>query len=324
MDFIQLLILSGGAMATIVILFLAMSGPSTGTAQKRRIASIRERHSGKTNLVEQQMRRIAANREQGKMDGMAQRLIPNPALLRARLARTGKNWTLARYMQVAGGIAAVIGTLLLIKGAPALLAILVGVAVGMGLPHMATNFLIKRRIAQFTARFPDAIELMVRGLRSGLPITETLGVIGSELPGPVGIEFRGIGDRIKIGKTMEAALQETAEKLGTPEFQFFTITLQIQRETGGNLAETLSNLAEVLRKRSQMKLKVAAMSSESKASAYIIGALPFIVFSMIYYINAKYMSGFFSEPRLMIAGMGGLTWMGIGVFIMSRMINFEI
>jgi len=189
---------------------------------------------------------------------------------------------------------------------------------------MATNFMIKRRIAQFTARFPDAIELMVRGLRSGLPITETLGVIGSELPGPVGIEFRGIGDRIKIGKTMEAALQETAEKLGTPEFQFFTITLQIQRETGGNLAETLSNLAEVLRKRSQMKLKVAAMSSESKASAYIIGALPFIVFSMIYYINAKYMSGFFSEPRLMIAGMGGLTWMGIGVFIMSRMINFEI
>jgi tight adherence protein B len=325
MDFIQLMILSGGAMATIVILFLAMSGPSTGSAQKRRIATIRERHgSAKANLVEAQMRRIAANRDQSKMDGVAQRFIPNPALLRARLARTGKDWTLARYMQVSGGIASTIAILLLIKGAPAILAILLGLAVGLGLPHMATNFMIKRRIAQFTARFPDAIELMVRGLRSGLPITETLGVIGSELPGPVGIEFRGIGDRIKIGKTMEAALQETAEKLGTPEFQFFTITLQIQRETGGNLAETLSNLAEVLRKRSQMKLKVAAMSSESKASAYIIGALPFIVFSMIYYINAKYMSGFFSEPRLMIAGMGGLTWMGIGVFIMSRMINFEI
>jgi len=129
---------------------------------------------------------------------------------------------------------------------------------------------------------------------------------------------------MKIGRTMEAALQETADRLGTPEFQFFVITLAIQRETGGNLAETLSNLADVLRKRAQMKLKIRAMSSESKASAMIIGSLPFIVFGLIYMVNPIYLGGFFTDQRLIVAGLGGMLWMSIGVFIMSKMISFEI
>jgi len=184
--------------------------------------------------------------------------------------------------------------------------------------------MIKRRVNKFNSNFPDAIELMVRGLRSGLPITETLGIVSSEIPGPVGLEFRAVSDKMKIGRTMEAALQETADRLGTPEFQFFVITLAIQRETGGNLAETLSNLADVLRKRAQMKLKIRAMSSESKASAYIVGALPFIVFGLVYMMNPDYMGGFFVDQRLIVAGLGALCWMGIGVFIMAKMVNFEI
>jgi tight adherence protein B len=184
--------------------------------------------------------------------------------------------------------------------------------------------MITRRIAKFNNNFPDAIELMVRGLRSGLPITETLGIVAAEIHGPVGIEFRMVADKMKIGRTMEAALQETADRLGTAEFQFFVITLAIQRETGGNLAETLSNLADVLRKRAQMKLKIRAMSSESKASAYIVGSLPFIVFGLVYMMNPHYMAGFFSDQRLMVAGIGGMVWMGIGVFIMAKMVNFEI
>jgi tight adherence protein B len=166
--------------------------------------------------------------------------------------------------------------------------------------------------------------LLVRGLRSGLPVSETIGVVGNEVEGPVGEEFRMVADKMKIGMSMDAALQDTADRLGTPEFQFFVITIAIQRETGGNLAETLANLATVLRQRGQMKLKIKAMSSESKASAYIVGSLPFIVFGMIWMINAGYMQGFFSEPRLIIAGIGGLLWMGIGVFIMAKMVSFEI
>jgi tight adherence protein B len=129
---------------------------------------------------------------------------------------------------------------------------------------------------------------------------------------------------MRIGRTMEAALQETADRLGTPEFQFFVITLAIQRETGGNLAETLANLSDVLRKRSAMKLKIRAMSSESKASAMILGSLPFIVFIMVYLVNPEYMAGFFIEPRLIVAGLGGMVWMSIGVFVMAKMVNFEI
>ena len=129
---------------------------------------------------------------------------------------------------------------------------------------------------------------------------------------------------MKIGRTMEESLQVTADKLGTAEFQFFVITLAIQRETGGNLAETLSNLADVLRKRAQMKLKIRAMSSESKASAYIIGSLPFIVFTMIWWINPSYAGDFFVDERLIVTGLGGLVWMSIGGFIMSKMISFEI
>src|SRR4029079_1418419 len=136
--------------------------------------------------------------------------------------------------------------------------------------------MIKRRVDKFNVNFPDAIELMVRGLRSGPPITEQLGNVSTASPGPGGVERTMVSDKMKIGRTMEAALQDTADRLGTPEFQFFVITLAIQRETGGNLAETLSNLADVLRKRAQMKLKIRAMSSESKASAYIVGSLPFV------------------------------------------------
>ena len=215
-------------------------------------------------------------------------------------------------------------SLLMLRGAPVLLSLLLGLFVGIGGPHFVIGRMIKRRINKFNASFPDAIELMVRGLRSGLPITETLGIVASEVPGPVGIEFRIVSDKMKIGRTMEAALQDTADRLGTAEFQFFVITLAIQRETGGNLAETLSNLADVLRKRAQMKLKIRAMSSESKASAYIVGALPFIVFGLVWFINPKYMRGFFIDQRLIVAGIGGMVWMGIGAFIMAKMVNFEI
>ncbi len=318
------LLLAFSAALSLGLLALVFSGPSTAKAKSRRMDSLKARHSGVGEGAAQVHMRRALTQRDTKLDTYATRLLPKPELLRQRLARTGRSWTLGQYSLACAGVAAVVLTLLLIKGAPFLMALLVAAAAGLGLPHKVISFLINRRINQFTSRFPDAIELLVRGLRSGLPITETLGVVGNEVPGPVGVEFRLIGDRIKIGRTMDAALQETADRLGTPEFQFFTITLAIQRETGGNLAETLANLADVLRKRSQMKLKIKAMSSESKASAYIVGALPFLVFLAVYALNPEYVMGFFTQTRLMIAGACGLTWMGIGAFIMAKMVNFEI
>jgi tight adherence protein B len=317
-----LLALMGSLMVGLIA--LAFSGPSQGKAKARRMDSLKARHSGGgEGAVQAQMRRALTQRDT-KLDSFATRFMPKPEMLRHRLVMTGKNWTLGKYGAVCAGIAAIIFVLLALKGLPILLALFVGLAAGLGLPHKFIGMMIKRRIAKFTAKFPDAIELLVRGLRSGLPITETMTVVGAEVPGPVGVEFRLIGDRVKIGRTLDAALQETADRLNTPEFQFFVITLAIQRETGGNLAETLANLADVLRKRAQMKLKIKAMSSESKASAYIVGSLPFFVFFIVWFMNPSYMMGFFHETRLEIAGCVGLCWMGVGVFIMAKMVSFEI
>jgi tight adherence protein B len=311
--------------AMLLLVYFALAAPASEKAQTRRLDALRVRHGGGgvATAVEAQMRRVMAARET-KLDTWFMQFVPKPDLLRKRIAMTGKNWTLTHYAIAAITIAVVIMGGAWFKGVPLILALLVGLFVGIGLPHMMIGMLINRRVGAFTSKFPDAIELLVRGLRSGLPISETISVVASEVPGPVGFEFRSIADKMKIGKTMDQALQETADRLGTPEFQFFCITLAIQRETGGNLAETLSNLADVLRKRSQMKLKIRAMSSESKASAYIIGVLPFIVFGLIMMINPPYMMGFFTDERLMVAGGVGLLWMSIGAFIMKQMINFEI
>ncbi len=315
-----------GAAGALFLGIKALSGPSASKAVKRRIELLKERHGEGGVLAasaQAQIRKLMAAR-QSRAEGIAWTLIPKPALLRKRLEMTGKQISLVKYGLISVALGLVPMALLMIKGAPFLLAFFIGCFAAFGIPHFFIGKLIKRRVAKFTANFPDAIELMVRGLRSGLPITETLGIVATELPGPVGIEFRMVSDKMKIGRTMESALQDTADRLGTPEFQFFVITLAIQRETGGNLAETLSNLADVLRKRAQMKLKIRAMSSESKASAYIVGALPFIVFVLVYMSNPAYLSGFFTDQRLMVAGLGGMLWMSIGVFIMAKMVSFEI
>ena len=313
-----------GGLGALALAFFAMRGPSASKAVKRRIELVKERHGDAiAGNAQAQIRRLFADRA-SRIEGFASTLVPKPALLRKRLEMTGREITLGKYAMICAAIALFVAAALMLRGAPLLLSVLVGLFFGVGGPHFIVGKLIQRRVKKFNSNFPDAIELMVRGLRSGLPITETLGIVAGEITGPVGIEFRMVADKMKIGRTMEAALQETADRLGTPEFQFFVITLAIQRETGGNLAETLSNLADVLRKRAQMKLKIRAMSSESKASAMIVGSLPFIVFTLVWMINPGYMDDFFTDQRLMVAGLGGLVWMSIGVFIMAKMVNFEI
>jgi len=322
---IYVIILAIGILGVLLLGGQALSGPNPRRSLKRRMELIKERHADGILAAnaQAQIRKLMAARA-SRVEGWASTLIPRPALMRKRLEQTGKPITLGKYAMSSIGLAVFVAALGMLKGAPIMLAFFVGLFAGVGVPHFVIGFLIKRRINKFNSNFPDAIELMVRGLRSGLPITETLGIVASEIGGPVGLEFRAVADKMKIGRTMEASLQETADRLGTAEFQFFVITLAIQRETGGNLAETLSNLADVLRKRGQMKLKIRAMSSESKASAYIVGSLPFVVFTLVWMVNPGYMHGFFEDQRLMVAGLGGLCWMGIGVFIMAKMVNFEI
>ena len=326
---LNLILIAIAFSVVLVALVLFLSGPNVEKAFKRRLGGIRERlsPSNEAALAAQMRRTIAARLPSQEMSFT--KLIPNPEKMALRLKQTGKKWTMTNYMAVNMGIAVMIAAMAMFYGAPFLLALLAGLMIGLGLPHIVVSKMIKKRILKFNARFPDAIDLLVRGLRSGLPIAETLIAVSTEIPGPVGVEFKQVIERVRIGKSMEAALQDSADVINTPEFQFFCITLAIQRETGGNLAETLANLSEVLRKRAQMKLKIKAMSSEAKASAWIVGALPFLVFILVYVMNPDYLAAFFpgnpnSDVRVMVTGLGGLTWMGIGVFIMSRMIDFEI
>lgn len=323
MDTVQILLATFGLAALLGMAAIVLGGPSPEKESARRLQGLRYRHSDSANTkVEAQMRRALAQRRPTGMttDGTPSRLDA----LAQQLHRTGKAWTVQQYCQASAGLGLVVALLVFLKTGVLALALAVGLAVGAGVPHVVVGHLISKRLNDFVSKFPDAIELLVRGLRSGLPVTETLGVVASEVPGPVGQEFKLVTERIRIGRSMDDALQDTAARLNMAEFNFFCITIAIQRETGGNLAETLANLADVLRKRAQMKLKVRAMSSEAKASAYIIGALPFMVFLMIQWANPLYLAGFWVDPRLMITGLGGLVWMGIGVFIMAQMISFEI
>ncbi|WP_114520584.1 type II secretion system F family protein [Altererythrobacter sp. ZODW24] len=323
MSILQLLLIGGGIMAILVLSYAAFAGPSAGKEGQRRLEAMRFRHSDSTDTkVESQLKKAIAARKP-KTRAVAGSGSRADALA-VRLDRTGKSWSVSQYVYASLGIALAITVIMYLKTGAVLLSLGVGAIFGAGIPHLVVKFLMNKRTNQFNAKFPDAIELLVRGLRSGLPVTETLTIVSSEVDGPVGVEFKGITERIRIGRTMDEALQETADRLGIAEFNFFCITLAIQRETGGNLAETLSNLADVLRKRMQMKLKIRAMSSESKASAYIVGALPFIVFIMIWWINPDYIGGFFYEDRLIAVGLGGMVWMSLGAFIMAKMVSFEI
>lgn len=323
MALLQTLLITLAIFAVLIVGYSLVNDSGATKAQKRRMQALRYRHSESLDAkVDAQFKRAIAARKPKtyRVAGSGSRA----EALAVRLERTGKNWTISQYIYASVGLGIVVAGVMFVFTRAPLLSLGLGLVLGAGLPHMVVSKLINRRTEAFISKFPDGIELLVRGLRSGLPVTETLGVVASEVPGPVGLEFKTIIDRIKVGKTMEDALQATGDKLGIADFNFFTITLAIQRETGGNLAETLSNLANVLRSRAQMKLKIRAMSSESKASAYIVGSLPFLVFGAIMFINPDYMSKFFSDDRLIVAGLGAGVWMGIGVFMMSKMINFEI
>ena len=323
MNIIQLLLLVGGVLALLVLGYVAFAGPNAGKASQRRLQQLRYRHSESTDAkVESQLKKAIAARKPKRhvVAGSGSRV----EALAMRLDRTGKGWTLSQYAYASLGLGLFVALVMFLRSGSLALSLAIGVFAGAGIPHFIVNRAIKKRINQFNAKFADAIELLVRGLRSGLPVTETLTVVAQEISGPVGVEFKSIVERIKIGRTMEESLQQTADRLNIPEFNFFCITLAIQRETGGNLAETLSNLADVLRKRAQMKLKIRAMSSESKSSAYIVGSMPFVVFTLIWWINPGYVGGFFEDDRLIVTGLGGLVWMSIGGFIMAKMVSFEI
>lgn len=192
------------------------------------------------------------------------------------------------------------------------------------LPRLVLGFLTKKRLSAFTRDFPNAIDILVRGVRSGLPVGECLEIIGREMPDPVGEEFRRLLEGQKMGISLEQLMTRSLNRVPTAEFKFFAIVIQVQQQIGGSLADTMANLSHVLRERKKMRDKANAMASEGKSSAAIIGSIPFFLALILSVINPGYMTPFFASTIGQILFYGGLLWMGAGIIVMRRMINFGI
>lgn len=205
-----------------------------------------------------------------------------------------------------------------------LIAIVAALVIGaLGLPRWFLNFTRNRRRKKFTEEFANALDVIVRGVKSGLPLNECLKIISTEAQEPVRSEFTMVTDAQKIGLPLDQCLHQLYERVGVPEVNFFMIVLIIQQGSGGNLSEALGNLSDVLRTRKQMRAKIQAMSSEAKASALIIGSLPPGVAGLVYLTSPGYMIDLFTTQTGHIMMMGSAVWMSIGIIIMRKMINFN-
>jgi tight adherence protein B len=244
--------------------------------------------------------------------------------LTARLHQAGLSITPLHFWIASGVLAVVVLILGLLLGQKPLIVLGLAFAAGLGLPHWIVSFLAKRRTKKFTEAFSDAIDIIVRGIKSGLPVNDCLKIIARESPAPLGPEFHRLVENLAMGVTMEQGLEKMYERMPTPELRFFTIVLAIQQKTGGNLAEALANLSAVLRARKLMRAKIKALSSEATASAMIIGSLPPAVVILITVTTPTYMVVMFTDPRGNLMLMAGAIWMAIGIFVMRRMINFKL
>jgi tight adherence protein B len=271
------------------------------------------------------LRRNRSDSSIASFDRLIKRFVPNIGLLRLRLARSGWPLKVGDYLLACLALSAVtMLAMLLALDVSWLIDALVALIIGVGLPHVALQQQINRRLKKFASLLPEALDLIVRGIRSGLPASEALKTIADEIDAPVGTEFRQVTDQMRIGVALDEAMWAAARRLGIAEFNFLVISMSIQQETGGNLAEILEKLSDMVRRREQMRLKVRAMSSEARASAMIIGALPFIMCGVISFVNPSYMNILFTDPRGWVMIGVGLTSLLIGLAVMAKMIRFEI
>jgi len=320
-----------GLGAAFVVTLLGLAVVTSGGDRRRRdhrVQAVVRRARPEEGRAQPQVTSVRQKSEESGiplLDGIVRRVLPRPQLLRKRLKSTGADIKVSHYLLAcAATMAATVLVVIVSVGLPLTLAAPIGVILGVGLPHIVIGMMVKRRQERFIGQFPEAIDLIVRGLKSGLPITESARTVGSEIPNPVGGEFRQIMEQMALGKTLEEAMWLASDRIDIPEFRFFVVSLSVQRETGGNLAETLENLADILRKRRQTKLKIRALSSEARASALIIGALPFIMFVLIWMVNGEYLLPLFDDIRGNIMLGIGLFWLFMGFAVMAKMVRFEI
>jgi tight adherence protein B len=312
---VMLVVLLGGG--------AVMAFAGEGDRSKARVAALAkpEARSGKPDAAATRKRNMqAALKEFEKKQAEKKQTVT----IRRRLDQAGLFTTSPQTFWIASaGLGLVAALILIFKDQSLLVAGLAGFAAGLGLPRWVLSFLKARREKKFTADFANAIDVIVRSVKSGLPTSDALRLVASEFRDPVGGEFKKLVEGMKVGLTLEQGLKKMYDSMPTSEVSFFAIVMTIQQKTGGNLSEALGNLAGVLRDRKRLSGKIKAMSSEAKASAMIIGSLPPAVGTIVYITTPAYISMLFTERVGNLMLIGCAIWMGLGITVMRKMINFK-
>lgn len=284
---------------------------------KKRMAAIRG-EGGSDGALDPERRKRNALEDVREAKAQAKR-----ADLQKRIERAGLTITVRNYW-VASGISGVVAAFVSLLFVHSIIAfVLAGFAGGLGLPRWVLSFLTTRREQAFTREFAPAMDAIVRSVKSGLPVIEALKLVATEIPQPVGGEFKLLTDSLKVGLTMEQSIRRMYQRMPTPEVNFFGIVMSMQSKSGGNLSEALGNLAGVLRDRKRLKDKIRAMSSEARTGAMIIGSMPPGVMLLVYVTTPSYMAPMFSTEIGNALLVGCAVWMGIGTLVMKKMIAMK-
>jgi tight adherence protein B len=243
--------------------------------------------------------------------------------LATRIAQAGLSWEKRTFFIFSGAAGLLAFVLLLTMSGSPLVGIAGAFAAGFGLPRWMLGYLKTRRETKFLDNFPDSVDIIVRGIKAGLPLLDSMKIIVTDAPEPIRSEFKNILDTQAIGMPIGEACTKLYERIPLPEANFFGIVISIQQKAGGNLSEALGNLSRVLRDRKKMKAKIKAMSMEAKASGGIIGALPIVVGGVVYLTSPDFITILFVHPVGHIMLAGSAIWMALGIFTMKKMINFD-
>ncbi len=302
-----------------VFLYPILSGEKK--ADQRRVSVARAEPAVRATRNNQKSRRDTVESTLKELEDRHKKQKRAP--LSVRLTQAGLSWSKRQFMIISGGIGFVLFAIGFIADFGLLTALGLGFAGAFGLPAWLLKFLKKRRENKFLNAFPDSVDIIVRGIKAGLPLLDCLKMITIEAEEPVKSQFRSIVETQAVGMPLGDACAKLYDSMPVPEANFFGIVISIQQKAGGNLSEALGNLSRVLRDRKKMKGKIQAMSMEAKASASIIGALPVAVMALVWMTSPQYISLLWTEPfgRLMLAASA--CWMALGVMVMKKMINFD-
>jgi tight adherence protein B len=302
-----------------VFLYPLLSGEQK--AASRRAAVAKPEPAARQTDRSQRSRREQVEGTLKELD--ARRLKEKKVPLSTRLVQAGLSWSPRKFMVVSAILGVIAFAIAMLIGRGLLGAAGMAFAAGFGLPRWGLGYLKKRREKAFLKALPDAVDVIVRGIKAGLPLFDSIKVVAADAPEPLKGEFMAIIETQAIGMPLGEACARLFERMPVPEANFFGIVVAIQQKSGGNLSEALGNLSKVLRDRKKMAEKIQAMSMEAKASAGIIGSLPPIVMLLVYLSTPDYIALLWTHPTGQLMLCGCVVWMSIGIFVMKKMINFD-